>query len=184
MLHILRRPRRLASIVAAVLALLLAAQSVVLAATLVRGGKAVTAVRTVTATDFIEHLPKPGFGFEDMPGMSTTINVPSNTRGLLIITLSSETNCGALADLPDSTGYCYVRVLVDGVGAAPGAVVFDSLEGNPSGESPYAWEANTMQFVAGPLEAGTHTIKVQWRVNDSISFWAGKRTLTVLRSKV
>ena len=51
-----------------------------------------------------------------------------------------------------TTSSCYVRVLVDGAEAAPGQVLFDSAR---DGGSPLGQEANSMQFVAGPLSAGS-----------------------------
>jgi hypothetical protein len=42
-----------------------------------------------------------------------------------------------------------------------------------------------MQFVAGPLNAGSHTIKVQGYVDEGVSSFAlYQRTLSVLRSRV
>ncbi len=42
-----------------------------------------------------------------------------------------------------------------------------------------------MQFTAGPLSAGTHVVKVQYRVDENDGdFSLERRTMTVLRSKV
>jgi hypothetical protein len=42
-----------------------------------------------------------------------------------------------------------------------------------------------MQFVRGPVNAGQHVVKIQFRVDEfPAEFHIGDRTLTVLRSKV
>ena len=42
-----------------------------------------------------------------------------------------------------------------------------------------------MQFVAGPLAAGSHTVRIRYRVDESEARFAlVQRTHTVLRSKV
>jgi hypothetical protein len=116
----------------------------------------------------------------NLAGMSMTMSVPSSQKALLIITFSAETNCYWEGQM---TGFCGLRVLVDGSMPAPGEVFFNSVATN-SGTGA-GWQTNSMQWVAGPLSAGSHTITVQWHVdNASVHFGIDRRILTVLRSKV
>jgi hypothetical protein len=166
---------------AVAIALALVVVSTVVAVTYTKRGKAVTAVATVTATAF--HSSE-AIHWEDMPSTSTTITVPSSQKALLIVTFSGEVNCDQELQEDES---CLVRVLVDDAVAAPGEVIFDSNADNYASSllEAVAWETNSMQFVAGPVKAGTHTVTVQWRVNGSDSTFKIKgRTLTVLRAKV
>jgi hypothetical protein len=159
------------------LVLLLATETVVLATVATKSGKAVTAVKTVTndGSDLTASTT-----YVNLAGMSTTMTVPSTQKALLIITFSAETNCYWEGQM---TGFCGLRVLVDGSMPAPGEVFFNSVAVN-SGTGA-AWQTNSMQWVAGPLNAGGHTIAVQWHVtNENVHFGIDRRTLTVLRSKV
>jgi hypothetical protein len=80
------------------------------------------------------------------------------------------------------SAFCYVDVTVDGISAAPGLVQFDSAIDGNSANAP---EANSMQYVAGPLAAGRHVVTVRYRVDESnATFQLLSRTLTVLRSRV
>ncbi len=174
--------RRLLLIALAGSILLVLATTSVLAATLQLKGKSISAVRTVT-TDALSSTRSQDF--VNVPGLSATIGVPSRQKALLIITVSGESSCWA-----NYATYCYLRVLVDGAEAAPGAVVFDSVPGdsNTTEFQDYAWHSNSAQFVAGPLGSGQHTVTVQWRVKlaytgDPDAFRLLKRTLTVLRSR-
>ncbi len=161
--------------------ILLLATTSVLAATLQLKGKSISAVRGVTADSFVSTSSQT---FDSVPGLSATIGVPSRQKALLIITVSGESSCWA-----HYSTYCYLRVLVDGAEVAPGAVVFDSVPGASSEFQDYAWRSRSAQFVAGPLHSGRHTVTVQWRLKlaytgDPDTFRMGKRTLTVLRSKI
>jgi hypothetical protein len=183
-----RLPRSSLFLVPALVAALIAGGSVVYAATTAKSGKAVTAVRTVTADQFAETS---SFTYSDLTGMSTTISVPSSQKALLIVTFSADSSC-VTSTVPRPDTQCFLRVLVDGAPAAPGEVIFDSApDGDPSNLDPsYIRETNAMQFVAGPVNAGSHTIKVQWRTDDMLidfsggHFYVWGRTLTVLRARV
>jgi hypothetical protein len=166
--------KRLLVIAVVVLGMVLAAESVVLAADLKRNGGAVTAVRTATddaTAATVSHT------YVAVPGMTVTVNVPGGQKALLVITFAAVSHC---TDGDGSTTLCLIRLQVDGVSAPPGEIIFDTAA---DGES--APEANSMQFVAGPVSAGSHTVLVQYRVDEaSSSFYTFNRTLTVLRSKV
>ena len=160
-------------VLAVAIGLLLAAQTAVLAANL-RNGGTVTAVLTATAKNYVQTS---ALTYVDVPGMSVTVTVPENQQGLLVITFSGQSVCTDLSAPP--TVFCVVRVLVNSTPAQPGETVFDNaLEGGNH-------ETNSMQFVAGALAPGTYTVKVQYLVDEDMSYFGLEdRTLTVLRSKV
>ena len=169
-----RPSRRALLVLIAGLAVALAAETAVLAATVKLNGGAVRAVRTATADSDVSTTST---SLADVPGMSTTVSVPSGEKAILVITFTAESRC-----IGSSTTLCIVRVLVDSSAAKPGDIAFDSAFDGNTFSAP---EANSMQFVAGPLSAGSHTVKVQYRVDEASSgFDLRARTLTVLRSKV
>lgn len=180
------KPRfvRLASVIVAALLLTVAAETAVLAVAVAKTGKAVTAVKVVTQSTLATTTSST---YANMPDMSTTITVPTNQQALLLITFSAETDC-KLVEV--EFGYCLMRVLVDGSPAAPGQVIFDGTWNNRGGTNPegdqVSMQANSMQFVAGPLGSGSHTVTVQWLVNDPLEnqFRVQERTLSVLRARV
>ena len=174
MTRITSRPRIFVTAVAALVALLLAGTVVLGAAVLKRGGY-VNAVNIVTDTD--QTGVSQENSWTDISGMSMPMSVPSGEQALFLITFSASVTCEDGQE--PVTNYCYIRVLVDGVEASPGAVVFD---GAADGNTEYAREANSMQFVAGPISSGAHTIKVQGFIGgSSSSFQLWSRTLSVLR---
>lgn len=169
----LSRRARLFLLLVGSLSLVVGAGTGVFAATVANNGREVTAVRTVTADAMSSTTSET---FVTVPGMSTTVRVPSGQKALLLITFSAVSAC-----VNGSTYSCVVQALVDGTQvAAPGEVTFDQTAPLPGGD-PY--EAHSMQFVVGPLNAGTHTVAMQWRAGPH-TFLVGDRTLTVLRSRV
>ena len=183
----LNRRSRLFFIVIGVLVLTVAAATAVVGFGISRTGKAVTATRLVMSYDAVSTTSTTPVA---LPDMSTTINVPANQRAVLVITFSGETNCR-----PDGfdIGYCRVRVQVDDSYADPDVVAFDSTMDNFAETnagvraSEDAWETNSIQFISGPLSAGSHQVSVLWWIEDTqedTTFRMGARTLTVLRSKV
>src|SRR5688572_19599938 len=114
-----RKPsKRVGIVLVAALAAVLAVETVALAATLIRSGKAVSAVYTVTNPD--------GAGTANgsptvIPDMLLNVNVPQGEQALLIITFSMENSCQG------PSGYsCYVRARLNSQGTSPGAVRFSS----------------------------------------------------------
>jgi hypothetical protein len=174
--------RRVPIAVVGLMALLLTAETIALAATFKRGGGSVNGVQTATANDVISLAENPS---EDVLGMLTSITVPAQEDGLLVITFSAASYCAFDPTLPGSQGDCVVRVLVDGVAAQPGLVDFgeaDSDSYDPTDTGPL--ETRSMQFVAGPLHPGTHQVKVQVLTSGPAVLVMTDRTLTVLRSRV
>ena len=185
MLQLKLRLRWLVPVVIAALAMTVAVETAVLGVVVSKSGKAVTAVKAVTETTLATTTSAE---WVNIPGMTTTINVPASQRALLIITFSAETVC--YAEQFQRSGACYVRVLVDGTPSTPSQVIFDGTwENYTEGAIDFqaAAEVNSMQFVTGPLISGTHTVTVQWLVADLATdtfFRMQERTLTILRSKV
>jgi hypothetical protein len=170
------RPRLLLAI-AIGLAALLVAETAVLAVTTIKTGGPVRSVKVATET--AQQTIYPG-GWADVQGMSLSMTVPSGEKALLLITFSSASFCH---DSSGASAFCGVRILVDGIPALPDQVTFDSARTDGNIDSSH--EPHSMQFVAGPLNAGQHTIKVQGAVSENPSYFGiSTRTLSVLRSRV
>lgn len=167
-------------IAVAVVALTTASMAGALAASVIKTGKSVTAVRAVMDDNYRYTASSTPV---DMPSMTLSVNVPDNQRALLVITFSAESFCTS-----ESATYCWVRVMVDNSVASPGDVIWGS--GVMSDYTGNSWQANSMQFVHGPVNAGSHTVKVQWWDSDNDGgnyfgdFVVESRTLSVLRARV
>ena len=153
----------------------LAAASGALAASLVRNGGAVTAVRTATASDSIS---APSTDWRDVPGLTVSSPVPDSQRALLVITFSAAMSCQKIGG--NIVPFCGVRALVYGKVVEPGVVAVHSGGDYSSGQT------SSMQWIAGPLSSGPHTVKIQWQTSDVVNelFYMNARTLTVMRSRV
>jgi hypothetical protein len=150
----------------------IAGGSAALAAALVKKGGAVTAVYTATATSTVSTTSN---SYVDVPDMQVTVTVPSRQRALLIITFSAETFCLSNSG---AQGGCFVTATVNGAGGPqPPSAIFASTTAE--------YESHSMQFVAGPLAAGNHIVRIRYSPNVVGGYFEiGPRTLTVLRSKV
>jgi hypothetical protein len=158
----------------------LSASSVVLGGPLPTkaGGATVTAVRTVYGKSFVWTSSHTAV---NLPGMSVTVSVPKGQHALLTITFSAATWCSVGSFSHEAT--CEVEALVDGVAAPPGAVDFDYSEQSTVPLNSTSAVARSMQFVAPQVGPGTHTVQMQYLVDDpDDSFNVYQRTLTVLRS--
>jgi hypothetical protein len=115
-----------------------------------------------------------------VPGMTTSVTVPSGTSGCLLMRFSAETQCTTSSG---TFGWCVVIILVDGVEAFPGAgtdFAFDSTYNGTAVTD--AWQSNSMDRSIR-VGAGTHTIVVEWATTDpSITAWLGEMSLTVERT--
>ena len=150
---------------------LLLTESVVLAATFSKSGKAITALRSVASDS---SLAQGSTTFEDVPGMSLSINVPSNTTALLMIQFSADATCSASVGVFEQ---CLLRAVVDRTPVVPWPMTF-GRSGSPGGERSTHW-------VAGPFAAGEHNVRIQYAAAQSeATFILNDMTLTVLRSKV
>ncbi len=117
--------------------------------------------------------------FEAVPEASATLIVPNGETATFLMTFSSESSC--YGDPAVDAGWCSVRILVDGVEAAPvlgNQYAFDSSDDGVEFES--SWESHAMQRAAFNLGAGSHTVTVERAVtHPEISFWLFGWTLTV-----
>jgi hypothetical protein len=148
----------------------------VLAATVGRNGKAVTAVRTVTAN--ASFLSTPSYNtWVDVPDMKLFLTVPRDQKAVLVITFSMSSSCTPIDAYVNAN--CSVRVILDGNAVDPGGVEWDWTLG---GDAAFL-SARSMQWVAGPVLPGEHQVKVQLSASAGTIF-GSDRTLTVLRSKV
>jgi hypothetical protein len=92
-----------------------------------------------------------------VPGASLAMAVPSGKQKLFIAEFDAESYCQG------GTGWCSVRILVDGVEMHPasgGDFAFDSVDTD-------AWESHAMTRTYGPLGPGQHTFQVQVKVNNA-----------------
>jgi hypothetical protein len=171
------RPR-LGVVLGLALTLLLVAETAVLADTLTKKGGPVQAVRVVMQDD-ARYITSTAF--IGIPGLTTTINVPSGEKGVLLITVSATTYCHYFA--PPAS--CRMRVLVDDNVAPPGTITFNVAFAEDASPGSVAAFAGSIQVAVGPLAAGAHTVTPQFQVSTVGAefglFWA---TLSVLRSKV
>jgi hypothetical protein len=93
--------------------------------------------------------------FTDLFNGTTTIDVPANTTALILARFTAESACIG------GTGYCSVRILIDGSEAQPAVgndFAFDGPPGAPSARSVERYATG-----AGP---GTHTVTVQVLTTD------------------
>ena len=108
------------------------------------------------------------------PGPSNTwvqltagaITIPAGQTGYLLTTYSGESLCAG------TSGWCAVRVLVNGVESNPivgSNFAFDSADVD-------GWESHSIQRISRLLGAGTYTVEVQWLytaagINDQLDDW-------------
>lgn len=113
--------------------------------------------------------------YADIPGASMFASTQADGR--LLITFSTETECTTTMSLQD---LCQVRVLVDGVEADPGQVIYETARFLGSSMAS-GWASHSHQFVSDPLGAGQHTVAVQFRTTDATTlFGVNMWTLTAL----
>ena len=143
-------------------------------------GGAVTKVTAVRST-FVQMFTDDGGATTatDLAGGSATVSVPPGQKALLLVRFSAATACyGGIAGGSDS---CYVQALIDGTPAPPGEVSFDNNDANTESTQ---YEAHAMEW-AKAVGAGTHTIQIQVRTDDSpcclVEFDLNPWTLTVER---
>lgn len=118
--------------------------------------------------------------FQELPGSTENIVVPTGETARLYVLFSAESTCYG------GTGNCSVRVTVDGNEIAPveGATAyFDSTDAGDEGtNSP---EAHAIVRITETLTAGTHAVKVERRTTQAattlrLDDWS----LVVFRTKV
>jgi len=108
--------------------------------------------------------------YVDLAGASTTVDIPAGHEGTIVVTFSGESACYG------GSGWCGVKVLIDGVEANPSVTggtsvfefAFDSTDGDT--ETSSSWESHAIQRSSDTLTAGSHTVTVQYGVFGTASF--------------
>jgi hypothetical protein len=160
-------PRAMVVVIALLLALLVG-ESAVLAATVKKSGGAVTAVRTAVDQVGVSTTSTQPV---DVPGMSVNMRVPEGQRALFIITFSANVGCS-------TTYFCWVSARVDGNAASSGVFLMNYSPGLVT---------TSVQFVAGPIGAGDHVVKLQYfqgATGGGGMMELRYRVMTVLRSRI
>lgn len=143
------KARRTATVVAVAVAMVLAGAGIAVAATTTSGGTSVSRVRVLT---------------EDAATVWTggvyanlgSLTIYAGAGSVLLATFSAEVACYG------GSGWCNVRILVDGAEAAPVVgtdFAFDSTDGGT--ETFSSWESHSMQRTRIVGSTLTHTITVQ-----------------------
>ncbi len=143
------RKRRIAVVALASLALLLGGAGVAIAATTLKSGSSVshTTVRTQNAASSFT-----GTSFVTLGSSS----VFAGAGSFILATFSAESACSG------GSGWCSVRILIDGTEAEPVAgtdFAFDSTDANR--ETGASWESHSMQRTRTVSATGTHSVVVQ-----------------------
>jgi hypothetical protein len=142
-------------------------------------GGVITGVQVVTSSDV---TTTSSLSFVDLPGATTTINVPAGTRAMLLARFSAESSC--YNGTPGTFAHCGVRILVNGDDMNPnGDLAFDST--NNGTENIGSWEAHSIDASSPILGPGNYKVKVQRAVSfANTQFWLDDWSLTVQRVKV
>ncbi|MBL1275163.1 MAG: hypothetical protein COB30_003670 [Ectothiorhodospiraceae bacterium] len=134
--------------------------------------------------------------FITLPGAQTRIRVPAGTNALVNVALTAESSCSERYST--APNWCEVRILVDGVEAAPAAssyppdtFAFDSTDSGS--ETSTSWEAHAMDRHRCVFNASNTTdkvvpVEVQWRVTNfdganAPQFWLDDYSLTIQLAK-
>jgi hypothetical protein len=186
----MRRTTLLTLVVAVTLCL---ASGVALAAATVVNGSAINSV-SVVREDQVQILlgpgkPFPSTTFADLPGASTTINVPAGERGLLLARFSAESDCES-----EGPGYCSLRIVATPTGGQatemqPAAGLDFAFDSPDAGEIGLlhndTLDALSMDrsLVVGP---GNYNVKVQWAPASTNVHWftLDDWSLTVEKARV
>ncbi len=135
------------------------------------GGTAYLGDRTITVTtapDILNTVAAPGgpdvsttsSSFSDIPNLSFNINMPEPGDAVITITGEAETT---------DNKRMFVRVLVNGEPCSPEDVVF--AVGGFKG-------THSFTFVKSNLDVGSHSVKVQWLVDNGGTAYMGDRSFT------
>ncbi len=152
------KPRR-GAVLALALVLSLFLVGTAIAATTTRTARALTQVKVVHGGDA---TTTNSTSFVDLPGASTTITVASNTRALVLARFSAESACSG------GTGYCPVRILINGTEADPAVgndFAFDSTDGG--NDTAASWESHAVERSRAYFTPGTYTVRVQYKTTQS-----------------
>lgn len=147
-MHLLRT-RRAIAVVGVALALVLVGASIAVAASTTAGGTSVSRARVLTEDTATIWS---GGAYANLG----TLTIYAGSGSVILSTFSSEVACYG------GSGWCNVRILVDGVEANPVVgtdFAFDSTDGGS--ETSLSWESHSMQRSKVIGGTGTHTVVVQ-----------------------
>lgn len=182
------RVLRSITLVAVGAAVVLVAQAAVSVTPATLSGKSVTGIKIVRRSTPVSFTDDGGAtAWTDIPGAHTSIAIPAATQGILLVRFSGSSNCNG--GITDGQDQCFVRILVNGVEAAPvtdtGVASFDSNDANTRSAS--AYYALSMDRSAGPLGPNKYVVKAQAMVYDSpcclVTFALANYTMVVERIK-
>jgi hypothetical protein len=143
------KARRTATVAVVAVAMILAGAGIAVAATTTSGGTAVSRVRVLTedaATIWT------GSTYTNLG----TLTIYAGAGSMLLASFSAEVACYG------GSGWCNVRILIDGAEAAPVVgtdFAFDSTDGGT--ETFGSWESHAMQRTRIAGSTITHTVTVQ-----------------------
>lgn len=137
-------------------------------------------VAQVTSQNSVGATTTTSQSFQDLPGATENVIVPPGETARLYVLFSAESACYG------GTGYCSVRILVDGNEIQPAGGTdfrFDSTDVGDEGSS--SWEAHAMVRNSDTLSAGAHAVKVQYRTNAvATTLRLDDWSLVIFRTKV
>lgn len=105
---------------------------------------------------------------QPLPGASVQVSVPAGRTGIVVASFTAESACTG------SSGYCSMRILVNGVNAKPfdeGSDIDFAFDSTDNGtETAASWESHAMTRSTAALPAGTYTVTVDRRLVGATSF--------------
>lgn len=134
--------------------------------------------------------------FVSLPGARTMVRVPAGKNALVNVAFTAESRCSEVNSA--APNWCEVRILVNGVEAAPAAssfapdtFAFDSTDNGT--ETSASWEAHAMDRHRCVMNEKNDTytdvpVEVQWKVTNfdganAPDFWLDDWSLTVELAK-
>jgi hypothetical protein len=98
-------------------------------------------------------------GYDTVTGLSQTVTIPDGPTMRVLATISGESSCYG------ATGWCVVRVLIDGTELTPASGTNFSFNSTSGGtENSSSWESMSVQRYSNVLAPGDHSVVVQQRV--------------------
>jgi len=149
----MRKGKRL-TIIGGIVVGLLAISTVAIAASNAFQSKGINNVRVKTQTSAYSTSST---SWVSLPSASLTMSIPNGKEKLFIAEFDAESYCQG------GTGWCSVRILVDGNEMHPISgtdFAFDSVDTD-------GYESHAMSRTYGPMGPGQHTFQVQMRVNNT-----------------
>jgi hypothetical protein len=103
-------------------------------------------------------LHRTGVEYPDVPGVSTTISIPSGQTGLIIARFASTTKCNFGA----AGTRCELGLVVVKPGGVVDRIGFAAIDTDDEGDN-YS-EAHAFEASGGPYPAGTYKVKLIYRI--------------------